>query len=199
MHNDGLDFCLPKNVCALRTITFSTLHHVVNEFDDSPSSITSASLAFLSRQTVHPPWKRINCTPPWLRKCLSSFCTSVYISRTTSFASFLFATSPVVRNFCVIHHSWLNTLMVFGSHEYRPIDRFEASAVKAMRLILTCEFFFQLILRFCTLTRPQHWKYNVPIRCSHFFTVTFITVSKQTYLKMSVLNYIFSTYVIQES
>ena len=36
--------------------------------------------------------------------------------------------------------------MVFELHEYRPIYRFEASAVKAMRLILTREFSFQLIL-----------------------------------------------------
>ena len=33
-----------------------------------------------------------------------------------------------------MHHSWWNDpLMVFGLHEYRPICRFEASAVKAMR------------------------------------------------------------------
>ena len=38
----------------MRTIKFSTLHRaqVVNEFEDSPSSITSASLALLSRQIV---------------------------------------------------------------------------------------------------------------------------------------------------
>ena len=71
MHNDGLDFSLPKFVSALRTSKFSLLHfaQVVNEFDDSPSSITSASLALLSRQIVHLPWQR---------KCLSS-CTSVNI------------------------------------------------------------------------------------------------------------------------
>ena len=43
----------------------------------------------------------------------------------------------LVMNLCVIHHSLWNTLMVFGLHEYRPIYRFEASAVKAMRPILT--------------------------------------------------------------
>ena len=36
--------------------------------------------------------------------------------------------------------------MVFGFHEYRSIYNFEASAEKAMRLILTREFSFQLIL-----------------------------------------------------
>ena len=36
--------------------------------------------------------------------------------------------------------------MVFGLHEYRPMYRFEASALKAMRPILTREFSFQLIL-----------------------------------------------------
>ena len=36
--------------------------------------------------------------------------------------------------------------MVFGLHEYRPIYRFKVSAVKPMRLILTREFSFQLIL-----------------------------------------------------
>ena len=43
---------------------------------------------------------------------------------------------------------WNNPLMVFGLHEYRPIYRFEASAVKAMRSILTREFSFQLIWGF---------------------------------------------------
>ena len=58
MHSDGLDCCLPKFVSALRTSKFSPLHfaQVVNEFDDSPSSITSASQALLSRQIVHLPW-----------------------------------------------------------------------------------------------------------------------------------------------
>ena len=51
----------------------------------------------------------------------------------------------LVRNLCVIHSLW-NMLTVFGLHEYRPIYRFEASAVKATRLILTREFSFQLIL-----------------------------------------------------
>ena len=36
--------------------------------------------------------------------------------------------------------------MVFGSHEYRPIYRIEASAAKAMRPILTRELPSQLIL-----------------------------------------------------
>ena len=36
--------------------------------------------------------------------------------------------------------------MVFGFHEYRPIYRFEASAMKAMRLIFTRELSSQLIL-----------------------------------------------------
>ena len=36
--------------------------------------------------------------------------------------------------------------MVFGLHRYRPLYRFEASAVKALRPILTREFSFQLIL-----------------------------------------------------
>ena len=91
------------------------------------------------------------------------------------------------RNLCVIHHSWWNnSLMVFGLHEYLPIYRFEASAVKAMRPILTREFSVQLILGFCTLLRSQHWKYNIPIRCSRFFTVTSIMVSKQTYLKTRI-------------
>ena len=39
----------------------------------------------------------------------------------------------------------------FGLHEYRPIYRFEAPAVKAMRPTLTREFSFQLIWGFCTL------------------------------------------------
>ena len=52
----------------------------------------------------------------------------------------------LLRNLCVIHHSWWNNpLMVFGFHEYRPIYRLQASAVKAMRLILTREFSFQFI------------------------------------------------------
>ena len=63
--------------------------------------------------------------------------------------------------------------MVFGLHEYRPIYRFEASSVKPMRLILPREFSFQLLLGFCTLSHSQHWKYNRPIRCSRFFTVTY--------------------------
>ena len=55
--------------------------------------------------------------------------------------------STLVRNLCVIHHSWWNNpLMVFGLREYCPIYRFKASAVKAMRLILTREFSFQFIL-----------------------------------------------------
>ena len=67
--------------------------------------------------------------------------------------------------FCVIPHSWLNNpFMVFGLHEYRPICRFEASAVKAMRPILTREFSFQLIFGFRTLLRSQYWKYHIPIR-----------------------------------
>ena len=42
VHNDGLDFCLPKFVSALRTSKSSPLHfaQVVNEYDDSPSSIS---------------------------------------------------------------------------------------------------------------------------------------------------------------
>ena len=36
--------------------------------------------------------------------------------------------------------------MVFELHDYRQIYNFEASAVKAMRLILTREFSFQFIL-----------------------------------------------------
>ena len=53
---------------------------------------------------------------------------------------------------CVAEHHVIsqfrrnNSLMVFGLHEYRPIYRFEASAVKAMRPILTRESSFQLIL-----------------------------------------------------
>ena len=55
--------------------------------------------------------------------------------------------STLVRNFCVIHHSWWNDpLMVFGLREYCPIYRFNASAVRAMRLILTSELSCQLIL-----------------------------------------------------
>ena len=51
------------------------------------------------------------------------------------------------KDFFVIRHSWCkNPLKVFGLHEYRPISRFEASAVKVMRPILTREFSFQLIL-----------------------------------------------------
>ena len=93
----------------------------------------------------------------------------------------------LVRNLCVIHHSWWNNpLVVFGLHEYRPIYRFEASAVKAMRPILTRVFSFQLILGFCTLHRSQHWKYNIAICRSRFFTVTSVMVSKYTYLKMRV-------------
>ena len=52
-----------------------------------------------------------------------------------------------------------NPLMVF---EYRPIYGSEASAVKAMRPILTREFSFQLILGFCTLPFSQYWEYNIP-------------------------------------
>ena len=51
------------------------------------------------------------------------------------------------KDFFVIRHSWCkNPLKVFGLHEYRPISRFEASAVKVMRPILTREFSFQFIL-----------------------------------------------------
>ena len=39
-----------------------------------------------------------------------------------------------------------------------------------MRPILTREFSFQLVLGFCTLSLSQYWKYNVPTRCSRFFT-----------------------------
>ena len=35
--------------------------------------------------------------------------------------------------------------MVFGLHEYRPSYKIEASAVKAMRPILTREFSFQYV------------------------------------------------------
>ena len=43
----------------------------------------------------------------------------------------------LARNLFVIHHSlWNHPLMVFGLHEYRPIYRFEASAVEAVRPIL---------------------------------------------------------------
>ena len=92
-----------------------------------------------------------------------------------------------MRNLCAIHHSWWNSpLMVFGLHGCRPIYRFEASAVKAMRPMLTREFSFQLIFGICTLLRSQYWKYNIPIRCSRFFTVTSIMVSKWTYLKKRV-------------
>ena len=61
-----------------------------------------------------------------------------------------------------------------------------------MRPILTREFSFQLIFGICTLPRSQYWKYNIPRRCSRFFTVTSIMVSKQTYLKMRSLEGMFS-------
>ena len=51
----------------------------------------------------------------------------------------------LVKNICVIHLSlWNHPLMVFGSHEYRPIYRIEASAAKAMRPILTRELLFPI-------------------------------------------------------
>ena len=79
----------------------------------------------------------------------------------------------LVKNLYVIHHSWWNNLKVFELHEYRPNYWFEASAVKALRPI-------------CTLSRSQDWKYNIPIRCSRFFTVTSVMVSKWTYFKMRI-------------
>ena len=62
----------------------------------------------------------------------------------------------------------------------------ELLRLKGMRPILTREFSFQLILGFCTLSRSQYWKFYIPIRCSGFFTVTSIMVSKYAYLKMRV-------------
>ena len=86
------------------------------------------------------------------------------------------------RFLCVIHHSWWNTLMVYGLQEYRPIHRFETSAVKAMQPILTSEFSLQLILGFCTLPCHQYWKYNPAIRCSHeSHCEASVMESKQTY------------------
>ena len=55
------------------------------KFDDPPSSITSASLALLSRQIVHLPWWKMNCTLlNGVGNVLSSFSTGVNITRTTS-------------------------------------------------------------------------------------------------------------------
>ena len=45
----------------------------------------------------------------------------------------------LVKNLCVDHPWRNNPLTVFGLRESRPIYRFEASAVKAMRPILTRE------------------------------------------------------------
>ena len=78
----------------------------------------------------------------------------------------------------IVLSSWNNPLMVFGLHECRPIYRLEASAVKAMRPILTREFTFSLILWFCTLLRSQYWTFNIPVRCSRFFPVTSTVVSE---------------------
>ena len=53
--------------------------------------------------------------------------------------------------------------MVFGLHEYCPIYRFEASAVKGMRPILTREFSFQLILKILyRFLLSQYWKFSHP-------------------------------------
>ena len=95
------------------------------------------------------------------RKCLSSFCTSVY----TFFTFFSFCCQSSFCNrvmiSCSIHGvdelyscneslrnssflvEYSSPLMFLGLHEYRPIYRFEASAVKATRPILTREFSFQ--------------------------------------------------------
>ena len=90
----------------------------------------------------------------------SSFCNRVMISCSIHGKDELYSCQGI---FCVSRQPWWNNpLMVFGLHEYRPIYRFEASAVKAMRPILTHESSFQLILGFCTLHRSQHWKFNHP-------------------------------------
>ena len=62
--------CLPKFVSSLQTSKISLLRfsQVVIEFDDSPSSISSASLALLSRQIEDRPWWEINCKLPMVEK-----------------------------------------------------------------------------------------------------------------------------------
>ena len=124
------------------------------------------------------------CQQLW-RKCLSSFCTSVY----TFFTLFSFCYQSRFCNgvmilcsirgvdefySCKESSTWLFSLggIIISACGLRIIYRFEASAVKAMRPILKRGFSFQLILGFCTLTRSQYWKYNIPIRCSRFFSVT---------------------------
>ena len=54
------------------------------------------------------------------------------------------------------HYWWKNPPMVFGLHEYCPIYRLDASAVKAIRLILIHDFSFQLIL-FSLLHWSRSW------------------------------------------
>ena len=139
-----------------------------------------------------------NCTPSTVKEMFAFLLYECVHSPYNFFTFFSFGPSPataieqwsrarstglvnctLVRNLCVIHHSWWNSsLVVFELHEYRPNYRFEASAVKATRPILTREFSFQLILGFCTLSLSQYWKFYRPIRCSRFFTVTSIVVSK---------------------
>ena len=109
-----------------------------------------------------------NLEPKWLRmveemfvsllyECVhlphnfrSSFCNRAMISCSIHGVDELCSCG----DFFVIHHSWWNNpFMVFGLHEYRPIYRFEASAVKAMRPFLTREFSFPI---------------NFEISCIHF-------------------------------
>ena len=52
-------------------------------------------------------------------------------------------TPPIVEEMFVFLLYECVPLLVFGLHEYRPIFRLEAFAVKAMRPILTREFSFQ--------------------------------------------------------
>ena len=55
------------------------------------------------------------------------------------------------------------SLLRFSMNLTIHLPCFEASAVKAMRPILTREFSFQLILEFCTPPRSQYWKCGILI------------------------------------
>ena len=95
VRNDGLNPVSQKLFSALRTSKFSTFAFCsgcqwiwwFTFLDFFVSVITSASLVLLSKQSIHYPLKR---------KCLSSFCTSVY----TPYTFFTFFSCCCQSTFC---------------------------------------------------------------------------------------------------
>ena len=105
----------------------------------------------------------------------------------------------LVRNLCEFHHSWWNNPLILRIARISPnLQIWSFCGKDNATNPHTWKFFFQLILGLCTLAHCPYWKFYIPIRCSRFFTVTSIMVSKQTYLKRWVSNSVFSTSAIQK-